>query len=177
MREIKRYGYDQTTYSVKDFKNFTSKSPHADQSRVDVDFVTNAKSKAEAIRKFMATPAVNQSANWIRERLTENKIFSTFFFLSEARSKVDLIVTDDGVYCFTDSHKYMGKYLDGKWHPTRIKKYRVGFRSSIGTSFDEMFLRDLMKAVRSGAEDIFFAQAIDHDTFEIHTLIKEKEAS
>lgn len=167
MREIEVYNYMQSTYEEKEFKKFWSKGT---SHRADVHFYTRAKSRAEALRKFFTVPVIQRgnSVNWVRERTSQG--------YNEDRLRL-IITDDDAVYCECGYDNYVGKYVGGVWKPARIRKYRIGFRGSVGTTFSEGFFKDLLKAVRSGKEDIISAEAIDHDTFEIHTLIREEGAS
>lgn len=103
--KVKVFLYTQTTYSERHFR----KAWKTRDKRADVDFLTRAKSKAEAVRKFLKVPCIGRgySANWVRERTS-----------TSGRKEVALI-QDNAVYCFDERKNLLGKYVNGVWRAQR----------------------------------------------------------
>ena len=99
------YNYEQSCYNDDEFA--FARKPKDKHHRIDVTFYTKARSQAEAIRKFVVIPPLNNyPVNWVRERI------------SEGCGKLSHYLTDDAVYCFvTVSELYIGKFLETKWYP------------------------------------------------------------
>lgn len=90
------YHYSESCYNDEEFE-FARQG----KNRIDISFFTTAKSKAEAIRKFIKTPSIGDSSiRWVRQRVGES-----------GNEQIAKIIQDDAIYAFEQNTSVLlGRY-------------------------------------------------------------------